>query len=176
MSHMKRTLLSWVKPLFADVRSSFVSIAVASIVVAGGGSLLLVVDNIWNALISAMMSSTPVWASIALALVVIVYTYLKTSHIQASEQAPQEAPKSVTKYFTIGDYKWKTKIYDDWFGVDKYPFCKTHDLQFIFGTNGKHCPGTEKEKCNSILRERDEFKVYESAKSIIENKIRNGEY
>jgi hypothetical protein len=83
----------------------------------------------------------------------------------------------VIKHFTIGNYKWETKIYDyGFFEVDEYPICVTHDLKFIFGNGGKYCPGTEKETCNNKIRESDHFKIYQSAKSIIENKVRNKTY
>lgn len=84
------------------------------------------------------------------------------------------ASNYIIKYFTIGNYKWETKIYkDDHFEVEKYPLCIKHDLRFIFGINGKYCPAPN---CNNRISKYDEFKIYESAKSIIENKVRNKDY
>ena len=105
----------------------------------------------------------------------MVYIYLK-SEKQNTSSAPQKK-EFVIKFFTIGRYKWKTTVYDNgYFKVSKYPYCVTHDLKFIFERFRKHCPGTEIERCTNELKEDNEFEVYESAKSIIDNKVRNKEY
>ena len=85
---------------------------------------------------------------------------------------PSNALTHETRYFTIGNYKWETIIYNDGtFEVEKYPFCIKHDLRFIFGRTEKYCPGSEEESCNNRLSEYDEFEVYEAAKSIIEKRV-----
>ncbi len=125
-------------------------------------------------LLQAIKTPVPIWAVILLALLVSVYLKIKKTHSSSTLDYK-------TKYFTIGNFKWETKIYNyGGFEVDKYPICTTHDLKFISGftsgINEKYCPGTENETCINRLSEYDEFKVYKSAKSIIENKVRNKKY
>ena len=78
------------------------------------------------------------------------------------------------KYFTIGNFKWKTQIYKNGdFEVDKYPYCIKHDLRFIYSHGAKFCPGTANEKCVYELRDSHFFEAYESVKSIIEKELKN---
>ena len=170
MKPLKTTFQRWLKKVASDSHAAIVSTIVAGIVLGSGG-IYLFFENLWRTIIDIVQSPTPLWVTIAITFLLLIYVYVKSRSATASR-----ASKSITKYFNIGKYKWKAKIYDDWFEVDKYPFCKKHDLQYIFSTSGKYCPGTDDESCDSILRESEEFKVYESAKSIIENKIRNNEY
>jgi len=170
MQRLIKMLQAMIKTLFSDVRTSIVSIAVVSIV-AGSGGVLLFVESIRISLSNTMKSNMPVWATIALAVVVVVYIYLKTrsSH-------PPINPKPRIEFFTTGKMKWKVAIYrEDWFEIDKTPFCTKHDVQFIFGVNERYCPGYLEERCNNKLKESGHFKVYSSIKSMIESKIRNGE-
>jgi len=119
---------------------------------------------------------TPLWATII--LVLLLLTYLKTESTRSSSNLSESKPDYITKQFPIGKYKWEAKIYENNdFTVDKYPFCITHDLRFIFGYNEKYCPHTENsKKCSNRLNKDDEFATYEAAKSIIEKKIRNKDY
>jgi len=174
MPQMKKIFINWIKKLFSDSHSAIIGIALGSIF-AGGTGIYFFAKKLWAAIIDIAQTPTPLWATTALALLSGVYIYLKTS-IHRSSSLPQKR-NYVIKHFAIGPYKWETKIYDyGYFEVDKYPLCTTHDLKFIFSSDGKYCPGTEKEKCNNRLNKNDEFKVYESAKSIIENKVRNKTY
>jgi hypothetical protein len=117
-----------------------------------------------------MQLPTPLWVATILVFVVLAYTYLK----QKKRLESSKSPDYKINYFTIGNFKWKTKIYKDGsFEVEKYPFCIKHDLRFIFGNHEKHCPAPN---CNNRITEYDEFKIYESAKSIIEKTVRNKDY
>ena len=171
MEPLKTAFQRWLKKVASDSHAAIVSIIVTSIVALGIGGIYLFFENLWRTIIDILQSPTPLWVTIAVTLLLLIYVYVKSKSAAASHSSI-----SITKYFNIGKYKWKATIHDDWFEVEKYPFCKKHDLQFIFSTSGKRCPGTDTEKCDSILRESEEFKVYESAKSIIDNKIRNNEY
>lgn len=113
----------------------------------------------------------PLWLVILISLSILFgCAILFLIHSRKSSNAPSYK----VRYFNIGNYKWETKIYkDSFFEVEKYPLCIKHDLRFIFGNNGKYCPAPN---CNNKLSEYDEFKIYESAKSIIENKVRNKDY
>jgi hypothetical protein len=165
----QKRLIEYIKKIFSDLHSAIVG-AIVTAIILSIGSIYLFAKNLWNAIINTIRLPTPLWATIALVFVVMAYIYLKQQKkIQSSKLHDYK-----TCYFTIGNYKWETKIYEGgYFEVEKYPFCIKHDLRFIFGRNEKYCPGTEKERCNNRLSEYDEFAIYESAKSIIENKIRN---
>jgi hypothetical protein len=131
-------------------------------------------------LLQILKSPTPLWATISLIALCCLYTYVRVVQILSKSERMDQAskpPPHETKYFTVGNYKWETKIYDNnYFEVDKYPYCIKHDLKFIFRRDSKYCPGTESEKCGYELRDSQFFEAYESAKSIIENKVRNKKY
>lgn len=171
MQNLKKKLKAYIKKLLSDLHSAIVSIAVAALFLAVGG-MYIFAKNVWDALAKILQSPTPIWATMFLVLAVLAYIYLKSQ-----KRYPYKPNNPKIKYFTIGKYKWEVKIYDSGsFSVEKYPYCVDHDLKFIFGNRGKYCPGTEREKCNNQISEHDEFKIYESAKSIIERKVRNNEY
>lgn len=172
MKNLHEAVKTYFKKVCSDLHSAIVGIIVTALILSVGG-IYLISKNLWIWFKTIVLSPTPLWATTALVIVVLVYIYVK---IQKTHSSP--SPKNyITKYFTIGNYKWETKIYkSDYFEVDKYPYCVKHDLKFIFGRDGKYCPGTENERCDNGLREHDEFKIYESAKSIIENKVRNKSY
>ena len=174
MKNLKEAIKKYLKKIFSDLHSAVVGAIVAALVLSAG-SIYLFSKNLWTLLKTISLSPTPLWVTVALALVVLAYIYLKSER-QNISSTPQKKRYEI-RYFTIGKYKWETKIYDSGhFEVDKYPYCVTHDLKFIFGNRGKYCPGTETERCNNTLSRHDELKVYESAKSIIDNKVRNREY
>ena len=162
---MQELLKSWLKKISSDLHNIILSVIVFSFLSTGTASL--VSAKIWSQVKEAILLPVPLWITIALALA--TYTCFHIMNIRSSSKSDYK-----TKYFTIGKYKWKVKVYNyGYFEIDKYPICKTHDLKFIFGTKEKYCPGPENETCKNRLSEYEEFNVYESAKSIIENKIRN---
>lgn len=170
MLHLRKIITSWIRSLFSDLRSAIVALSVSSLVLGGGGFLIFF-ENARKALIEAIYKPLPVWSAFALAFLVIAYTYLKTR-----SQSRLRKPKPKTEFFTYGDLKWKVIIHrDDWHEVDKTPFCSEHDVQFIYGTNRNYCPYLLKEKCANNLRDSDHHRVYSSASSIIESKLRNHE-
>lgn len=85
----------------------------------------------------------------------------------------KETPE--TKFFPIGDYKWKATIFKNGtIKIDEYPLCAEHDLRFIFDSGEKCCPHVEKfRRCGNHLDKSKEFRIYQSAKSFIEKEIRN---
>ena len=170
MKLLQKRIIEYIKKLVSDVHSAIVGAIVMAIILSIG-SIYLFAKNLWTSIINTIQQPTPLWATTVLVFVVMGYIYLKK---QIKIQSSSKLHDYKTCYFTIGNYKWETKIYEGgYFEVEKYPFCIKHDLRFIFGRNEKYCPSTEKERCNNRLSEYDEFTVYESAKSIIENKIRN---
>jgi len=176
--HPIAILLKLLKSIGIDTRSAIVSLIVAGFVVAGGGILSISKTALsYTALF--LNIKMPLWATTALIVLCCLYTYVKATKIPTKFNQADQASKNppVIRYFPIGNYKWATTIYENGhFDVDKYPFCIKHDLRFIFSSDAKYCPGTEKERCGNKLGKHDEFKIYETAKSIIENKVRNKNY
>lgn len=166
MLQLRKYLKAWLVKLFSDSHSVIVSYAIAALL---AGSYISLKD-VRNAINSALLSPTPLWVSIALAVIVIIYTYLKSRSFQ---EPPKSKPR--IEFFTTGKLKWKVTIHsDDWFEVDKYPFCTDHDVQFISSISTKYCPGILRDRCDSELRDKDHFKIYSSVKSMVESEIRNG--
>lgn len=166
---MKQALIKILKTIVSDVRQAAVP-TILLLLVGGSAGLLLLSQKALDFAKQTANMPTPLWATIVLVALCCGYIYLK----QLKNFQSSESPDYKIRYFTIGNYKWEVEIYKGgYFKVNEYPFCVKHDLRFIFGSNEKYCPGTEKERCNNSLSKYDEFKVYETAKSIIENKIKN---
>ena len=175
---MKQWLLNRIKKIFENTESAITAVIVVALL-GGSAGILALSKNALYYFLQIVNIPTPLWVTTALVIVSCGYIYAKfLKYPTKLNQADQESKtRQVVKYFSIGNYKWKTIIYEsDSFEVDEYPFCIKHDLRFIFGGDGKYCPGTEKERCNNKLSKYDEFKIYQSAKSIIENKVRNKDY
>ena len=177
MINPREVIQAYLKKVFSDLHSAIVGIIVGAIILIIG-SIYLFAKNLWIALINTIQSPTPLWATVILVFVVLAYIYLKTIKNHLLSDSPESKPDYIIKQFPIGKYKWEAKIYENnYFEVDEYPLCITHDLRFIFGSNEKYCPHIENSKrCNSSLNKYDEFATYEAAKSIIEKKIRNKDY
>jgi hypothetical protein len=165
---MKQAIIKTLKTLFSDVRQTIISLAILALVGSTWG-LLYLSKTALNLSIEILNISTPLWATTLLVLLCCLYTYLKYGKFRSSSSS-----ETIIKYFTIGNYKWETEIYESgYFNVGKYPYCIKHDLKVIFGRDGKHCPGTENERCDNKITGSDFFNVYETAKSRIGNVVRN---
>jgi len=174
MQKLKELSSAYIKKLFADLHSAVVSVVVVAFFLGVGG-IYLFAKNVWNPLINILQTPTPLWATIALVLLVALYIQTKIKLIAETSQL-LPVKKIKIKFFDIGDYRWKATIYrPDYFELDKYPYCPIHDTRFIFGRDKKFCPGNDNNICKNNLPKRDEFSEYEAAKSIIESKIRNNE-
>lgn len=128
--------------------------------------ILWIKDKILNVL----QKQIPLWLVIVflITLTCIFIIFLLVYSYKSSSKYPQ------IRYFIIGNYKWRTEIYkNNFFELDEYPYCIKHDLKFIYKHGSKYCPGTENEKCHFELKDSDFFTISQSAKSIIDNKLRN---
>ena len=90
MQNPKETILKPLKWLFANLGKSLLSLTLAAIVLYLGG-IYHVYKTIWICATILFPLPTPVWATTALVLVVLVGTCLKTSKDQAL--APLKRPK-----------------------------------------------------------------------------------
>lgn len=166
---MKQWLIKRIKKLFENIESTITTVIVLALLGSSIGILALSKKAL-NFFLQIVNIPTPLWAT-------IVLVFLVTAYIKIKKSSPSLDSNYIIRYFTIGKFKWKTKVYKyGSFEIDKYPFCITHDLQFIYGDNSKYCPGTEKEKCNNRIYESDFFHIYESAKSNIDKIVRNKQY
>ena len=172
MPKLNLLLKKIVKFLSISLHNIFLVIVVA---VIGIPTLVSWATGTLDILIQTIKLPTPLWATIALAFLSGVYIYLKCQKSDPSN--PPKKKNYIIKYFTIDNYKWETKIFDTGnFVVDEYPFCPIHDLRFIPDGYDKRCPGPEKGSCNNRLRGPNTLTTYETAKSIIENKVKNKKY
>ncbi len=71
----QKILPNWIKKILSDAHSSMINIAVASFVL--GGTVYLHVKSLWPVLTSTMQSPTPLWATIALVLLLGGYVKIK---------------------------------------------------------------------------------------------------
>jgi hypothetical protein len=133
----------------------------------GSATILAVSKKALSAFLQILTIPTPLWATISLVLLSCLYIYLKF-------RPSQSGPSYKIAYFTVGNFKWKTKIYrPDYFEVDQYPLCKKHDLPFIFHPHYIHCP---EHSCGNRIDDADRRTVYAAAKSYIDKEIRDGNY
>jgi hypothetical protein len=169
MKLLKKILHKLSVTLFSDLRSSIVSIATSALILGCGG-LLVFVESVRAAIFETIQKPHPLWVSIALSLIVILYTYLKTRSLQ-----PPRVKLPKLEWFTYCGMKWKVLIYEDSFKVDKDPFCIEHDQQFINKYKDYKCPGTEDQVCESMIPSDLHNEFHSSVVSMVESKIRNGE-
>ena len=158
-----KELLKFLSALFRNISAAVV------IALIGAPVLISWATGTLDILFQTIKSPTPLWATIALVLTIIVYTYLKTRSLQP----PKEKPKKI-EWFTYCGMKWKVIIYKDTFELDKIPFCIEHDQQFIYGDKGYRCPGTESQVCESMMPSEPHDEFYSAVNSMVESNIRNG--
>ncbi len=84
---MQKILIDWLKKLFSDSHSAIVGIALGS-VFAGGTGVYFFAKSLWNGLINIIQSPTPLWATIALVLLLALYAYLKTGSSHQTSALP----------------------------------------------------------------------------------------
>lgn len=168
MKEISKPVSKWLHTVFGDIRSAIIGAIVFYILSTTG--ILLLINKLWHGL----QKPIPLWIVILISLTILFgCSILFLIH---SYRLSNKSNYKI-RYFTIGTFKWKTKVYDyGSFGVDEYPFCIKHDLQFIYGDRTKYCPGTEKEACNNHIHNDDFFLIYESTKSNIDKLIRNKTY
>jgi hypothetical protein len=174
--HLKVALLKLLKLIAADTRSAIVSLVVGCLILAGGGILALSKTALSHT-IHILSIPTPLWVTILLILLCCAYIYLKPAKIQSKPTRGLSLPPPIIKYFSVDLLKWKTKIYrDDYFEVDETPICIKHDLPLIYYDNYYQCPEADKRNCKILLNRNERYKIYETAKSYIEKRVRNHDY
>ena len=101
MSQMKKLLIRLTKKLFSDLPTTMIAVVLASSPLALLGKYIFS-EMIWNAIIETMLLPSPLWAPIALALLLVLYIFLKASKDYSSN-------KSI--FICDSDLKWKVTIH-----------------------------------------------------------------
>lgn len=96
---MKNLLLAYLKKLFSDFHNAIIAIILVSII-AGGGSVYLFFESQWILLRNTILSPTPLWTTIVLALVFYIYAHLRIKLIHSKE----------TPNINIDDYDQPQKL------------------------------------------------------------------
>ena len=169
---MKKRIIDLIKTFASDLRTTIVGLVLGGLLF--GGVVYVYLQNLWIAIKEAMLSPTPLWATIALVLALGVYIYIKISKLHSSEP-PNRKPK--IKYIPIGEQIWKTIIKPTGkLEIERAPFCKKHDCQFIRTDKKWYCPEVDKGTCNNIFDEEGLSELKKKAESFIEQKIRHNDY
>ena len=164
---MIKLLPAWLKKLFGDFHAAYVAYILTGVLT---GSYTLS-EDIRNAINNALLSETPLWISIALAVIVMIYTYLKARSFQIPAKK-----KAKASFVTTGAMKWKVLVYDDGrYTIDQTPYCIKHDMKFVDGPMEKRCPFIGDDDCFSYLKDKDFHGIFSLADRIVESKVRNGE-
>ena len=117
-----------------------------------------------------LQTPIPLWIVILISLSILFgCVILFLIHSRKSSKTPSYK----IEYFTIGDLKWKTKVYDHCrFEIEIISVCKEHNLLLIKGPNDYYCPEIITENCK-IMIDHDSYSfLYGLAKSYIDKEIR----
>jgi hypothetical protein len=171
-----------IKKLFENTESTITNIILLALF-GGSATFLAFSKKALYVFLQIATTPTPLWATILLVILVFLYIrkrfrirYSSFASIPASSESAT-TPKYKIEYFTVGYYKWETKIYrKDYFEVDKYPICSKHDLPLIYDNFTYQCPEVDKQNCDNKFPYETHEKLYATAKSYIEKEIRNSNY
>ena len=162
---MKQWLIRRIKKLFENIESTITTVIVLALLSSIG--ILALSKKALNFFLQIANIPTPLWATIVLVLLVIVYIKMK-------KFSPSSDLNYKIEYFTVENLKWKTKIYNDGdFVVERISICKEHDLPLINGNIVYYCPESLKYNCKNKIDYNSYSILYENAKSYIDKEIRN---
>lgn len=118
-----------------------------------------------NILLQTIKSPVPLWATIALVLLVALYVYTKTSKSHAS---------SKILFYEVNNLKWKVVIDKSGsFTVSETPYCNKHELKLVISSNliVWNCPKLL--ECGTKVDDLDIHNLYRKALSHIEKAVRD---
>lgn len=168
MKRLKEILKSYTKKLFSDWHSAIIALIVTSLFL-GTGAVYIFFQTLWLAIINTILLPTPLWASLAWGLLLLIYVYLKTPKKHSLYH-----PQSESFLIEDNDVKWKvTHKNNGSFTVDDNPYCKYHDTRYIQTAGGQYmCPDVIGSKCKSRIVNDDEIELlHKLAKSKAEKHI-----
>ena len=121
---MKNLLLAYLKKLFSDFHNAIIAIILVSII-AGGGSVYLFFESQWILLRNTILSSTPLWATIVLALVLYIWFSAKTKRNHSYELS------DLKDYVLIEEKGLLWKIDKITRELNPIPLCPKHQHEMI---------------------------------------------
>lgn len=98
MSLQQNVLLKWLKRLLGVVHDKIVEIILTAALVAIGGFLYTFCDNVWCCVKHTMLLKTPLWATIATAILALLYIHIRMRMLRS--------------FFEV-NFKQNTKLFDD---------------------------------------------------------------
>lgn len=133
------------------------------------GGIFHVYQTIWIFGKILLQAQTPLWATIALGLLLAVYNHEKNQ--TCSKTSPN---KVKIDFIDDSDLKWKATLFANGnFRVEDIPFCTKHDLQLLSFTGAYLCQCAEKEECETLLLVQDYSYRKSCVESRAEQKFRN---
>ena len=157
-------LKSTLKLLFSDIRQAIVAVIVIALLGSIGGLLYLSKTALYFS-IAILNTLIPLWATIALVLLVGVYIYQKKSRNQSY---------SKVVLYAVNNLKWKVSINNvGSYRVSKTPYCKKHELKLIQSTNcvAWKCPKLS--ECYTKINNSNIRNLRQKALSHIERAVRD---
>jgi hypothetical protein len=165
---MKLNLPKMIKTIISDIRQSIVGIILGAVILGAGG-IFLFAKKLWRLMLLTMQSPTPLWATTALVLLLVLYIYIKISKPHSFL-----LPKIKMFFVNTHIFKWKVTTYsNNTYKIDDIPFCIEHDLQLVADLDKYQCPYFNNKSCKNSLKENERKVLYKVAISLAENKTRN---
>ena len=163
---MPKQLIKWLEkfllPLFHNI------FAVIFVGIIGIPVLISWATGTLDVLLQILKSPTPLWATIALIPLCVLYMNLKENRY-SQRKVPYHYPKE--ELISVGLFKWKVSHANGRVvNIGGLPYCIEHECSFISRNGNWGCPISG---CKSILSRYDLDKVRVTASSIIENLIKN---
>jgi hypothetical protein len=95
---LKEVLSKWLKLFGGDTRRAIVGYIVVGLILAGGG-LEILTKKVITTVIQIANTPSPLWATISLVLLCVLYTYLKAGHRNPSN--PPSAEEALHEAFGV---------------------------------------------------------------------------
>src|SRR4030042_4852307 len=145
---IKQSIKYIAKFLAISLHNIFLAILIAII---GLPVLVSWVTGTLNILIQTIKSPSPLWGTIALALLFCLYILIKSKQNSPSHELPIKI-----ELIEVDRFKWKTEVYQNGeFKIHHIPYCIIHDTRLIKHFHGDTaiyaCPAEQ--GCKSTIKE-----------------------
>jgi len=169
MSRLKKKLKDYIRLLLLQIHASIIG-RIVLVSISSVGGIYLLPKTFLSALIETLQIPTPQWATIALALLLVLYICLKLSKDHSSN-------KSI--FIHDSDLKWRVTIHKNGtFKRHDTPYCKQHNAIYYHSpppANQYICGemAMGKSQCNSRVINESELTILKNlAKIKAEKKAR----
>jgi len=165
MKDLLEPIKAYLKKVFSDLHNAVVGAVVAALILSGGG-IYLFAQQLWTQLKNIALSPTPLWATVALALLLTGRMFLKkqvTDPLKNSSQLQPTEQKEITRtnansfgFVENGNLKWKVHLAcGSIFRIEDTPYCVKHDLQLLHLGGGYICSHSNEDGCDAHLKDTD---------------------